>query len=574
LADDLERYRAWRDSLPSSERGPIEEGEKTNVGSRDSRNRYKVKIRQKTKNVYNTTNVVYNVAGGISGQEEKKKSLWQRIKDPKTGEEAKGTFWGIVLSPFRGLAYLIKNFGVPIFAIIILVAAIFFIYRAQEVGVLQSVTNDGLVAIKRTGAPVAAKYGFFKFFDAWSNPETLADPYALETEVVDTGVNYGVEILSFESLKSTYISRNNEPVDIKMAANIKAISLPQEDLELTFDCYTLEDNGNYKGMAIPDTKTIPRGSSQDQFHDVSCSFQGYDKFKRKVESKTVIFTAKYDFTSQSRFPAYLISQEDSKNLLKLGINNPFEYYKISDPRLNGRVMKSVSPKGPVEVSIGTLKAQTQPFIEGEDNEYFIAVGLKNAYALSLGNLRSIKSIILNVPDAVELVQGNDCDFVPTGEEISIGGGRFKQYDVSTSSLAIANRDCDSLGVSASRDCVNDKQNLRFTCPFKVKELEGTDQIFYTEFAAEVQYEYEAKDLRAIAIKKEDVGLVGCDLLAEGECTTTQGCIVNYENNQFKSCGFCPAEYKVCGDYNNQNECNSNLCNLGTCMFENGLCKSI
>ena len=119
MADDLERYRAWRDSLPSSERGPIEEGEKTNVGSRDSRNRYKVKIRQKTKNVYNTTNVVYNVAGGISGQEEKKKSLWQRIKDPKTGEEAKGTFWGIVLSPFRGLAYLIKNFGVPIFAIII-----------------------------------------------------------------------------------------------------------------------------------------------------------------------------------------------------------------------------------------------------------------------------------------------------------------------------------------------------------------------------------------------------------------------------------------------------------------------
>ena len=527
-----------------------------------------------------TSNINIQVNGsgaGKSGGNEKESFLKKLVK-PKTGEESKNTFWDIILLPFKPFVYVIKNFGFPLLAIGIVILAVIFFIRATNEGFLQSATKEGLVGIERTGAPILVKSVFWRnLYMAWKNPSSLRDPYSLDTVTVKPDANYGVKILSFGNVVERFVSQNGEPIDIALFANIDATSLPDEgDLEIIFNCF-INEAGNKitNGITKPSTKVIPQGADSETF-SVECSFPSYAKFDKKENTKRVEFVARHRFASQARFRSYFMDEEDYRDLLDKGISDPFSYNKINDPLLDGRVIKSEASSGPLEVAVGTpSKLQTQPFIESESNIYFIMVSLVNTNILSLGNLRKINDITLNVPHAVKLnTEVGDCAFEDTGEQVTVGGGKFDVYKLKESKLAIANKNCDSLDTIEVKDCIDDKEKLGFSCGFKVTDISSNADIFLSEFTTRVDYEYEAREFRAITIRKDETTVTGCNLLAENECVIKQECIASFEEGRFISCGYCSSLYRVCGDYANEVNCNKDPCDLGNCVYQNGFCASI
>ncbi|MBS3147085.1 hypothetical protein J4471_05330 [Candidatus Woesearchaeota archaeon] len=513
-----------------------------------------------------------STAGGV-----KKGLKWAFDQDSNT--TVSGYLKKIFILPLLILFYPFRS---RIFILLLTLVIIFIIFypiiSAWRSGYLQSLTDEGLIGVEQTGAPILVKTGLWEIYKTWRDPSSLREPYDLNSKVVEVG-DYGVEIQSFKSELRTYLTENNEAVDLQLFANVKATSLPEEDLELSFECYVEGYGGRDKklGLVEPNSVLIPSGGKTES-NDVSCLVPEYKAFEKQETTRKAVFIVKYNAVSQSKYRAYFLSKKNYDMMLEQKYTNPFEFYHIEDSLLDKdtREVTSESTKGPMNFVIGTVKGQTQPFIQSESKVYFIAVMLENANTNTFGSLRKINEIQVYVPSAVKLREEvpTRCAFELTGESAYIGDAKFDVYRVKDEKIERYNRDCE-IGLSSDRDeCLDFKQEMLFSCAFKVQEIDDRWDMFYSEFAARGDYEYENRRIASVIIQNKDTESGNCESLAEVDCKNKQGCMSTIENSVFVNCRSCPSTYKVCGDYVDETSCNENKCNLGNCLFENGLCKTI
>jgi len=243
-----------------------------------------------------------------------------------------------------------------------------------------------------------------------------------------------------------------------------------------------------------------------------------------VTSKQVEIIARFPFTTLASHKTYMLNKEEYERLISIN-QNPFEYFKISDPQLNyDRTMKSRTTDGPLQLGISTY--QQQPFTE--DMAYTIAVGMKDNQGWGIGSMRYLNYLDLKLPDPYFILESDSsypnknlmddtCAFYFTGEidNMGVSGIRYKVYRLKDEYLSRVNVDCSKDALKDVKDLTTEEciklygSQQIFTCDFQIPELPAEEGIFADFFFTEASYIFEVKKSAAINIRKyHDVPTTG------------------------------------------------------------------
>jgi len=376
------------------------------------------------------------------------------------------------------------------------------------------------------------------------------DSYVVENEYLE---EYGTHIITL------YASGNIlSGEDIFLIGRAETGKLNDyADYESNVEC-ELED---FDGEVIVKPETL----LEDRTENILCTFvDGIDTSITTHKEATLRVT--YEFFSSGSWKAYFIDDEVYDDYKDRGINPLSE---LDDPYVRGDSVISKHTDGPVKVSINA--EGSQPFI-GELGLVRFHVQLTDNVAWKgRGSIKKVKELYLHVPEEkVELNKNVQlCDFEATGEFDENG---YHIYTLTPAGMHKANRECGLFdGIRIGEEyCENDFIDL--TCFFKVKEISSTWPD-YENFLVDVKYIYETEASTAVTI--EPLGGTKTDVCSfyedEIQCLEAVGCEAVYVGEEFDSCRECDEKY--CSQYDNQNRCESDPCNIGDCVFEDNECKS-
>ncbi len=318
------------------------------------------------------------------------------------------SFWGSIMAlVIAGIMFVIglliihgKGGAVRTVLIILLIGSIvFFAYTTAESGV----AKKGWWAFgELRWSSFVAKYNEYSNmlqaklygYGEWTNPQ-----------VTEKKMPIGIKIKDITPTRDAFISDEDE---IEIIANARVYGLEGISPKITFNCEIEDENENMisaKDVEISGQETnevfVPIG--QDELYQIRCTF---DKMKasKPNEIRGVKIKAKYsDFVTRSNIIVYTLKKDVIK---EIGDVNPFEYFRMSDPRnvdKEGIAIPHKEFSSPVELWLNM--PVKQPFIE--DINYFIGLKLNHDQLSWGGNLKKIKYLKLIFPDNIDI--GKKCD---------------------------------------------------------------------------------------------------------------------------------------------------------------------
>ena len=449
--------------------------------------------------------------------------------------------------------------------IIVILGLIFFvgmfIFNVWSSGAGSTMTEEGLVALDGVGAPIES--GLFNFWKIFKNPSEIGNTFAWGSEVIENEEYdfLGVNIISFIETKDKFLS--NEPIQAR--GIVDGAGLLDEGMEIRFLC----ELGDYNGPIeiYPESYTI-YGKGVTRRQEISCIFPEGLSTTKNEHSETAKLKAEYDFKTESFYRVYFMDHNLLESFLIMG----------EDPFMNNRiqvtnellikpqnVMVSQVTEGPIDLKLSS--ETSQPFSQESD---FVLFNVE-LITKDFGNLKRVKDLKLYVPSAIEF--SNDvrlCDFEDTGDYYE----GFKVYKITNHSLNNKiNMDCANSNYYAlDADCIEEFRDIELQCSFKVLDLPEGNDFFFSLIRAEVDYVYEIEKKEVITVIRNEMGDVCDDFEINEECLSAEGCMPLYSSSgDFVSCKSCSFSSTSCEDYSAEEECVSDLCNFGPCVYVDGSC---
>lgn len=404
------------------------------------------------------------------------------------------------------------TFGLLIIGIVIVSLILGFNWYQTGAGGVGA--THAQVAGKEVGLPILTKLGLRDAYLAVVSPEKLLVQSSFESDIEKNAanVNLGVRIKNFEAIGKIFAAEA-----FSMVGTIEVESLP-DAIELLVTC-TMEDYQN--DFPVAAEISLPGSFSNiarihkgiKEVIQATCTFpEGV-----RIEDSDQVITAKqaamhvaYNFETKASHKTYVLDFNELQKF-KSGNQDPFDFYKVSDPQLTGkRTIRSKATPGPINLAIGTY--QSQPFTQ--DTPYWLGVTIANN-AEWRGNLQKLNSLELQVPDFISLesdpefgagAKSATCDFASTGETIQDGDLKYKVYALKDEVLEKVNKDCDIKSlkdtVLTRKICIDlFKISLDFRCRFKLSKELQSPTLTYDAIGAKAKYIYETERNAAVNVVK-------------------------------------------------------------------------
>jgi len=400
-----------------------------------------------------------------------------------------------LISAISSLAYIIL-------VIVLLLAVFTFVYNCTArgaCGFYLTVAEAGIETVLED-VPGVEKAGR-SIIEFILKPEEFAAREASwesTIEVNEENQNLGVKI-------SRFIVPRIFGSEEKIVLNgVVAVDTLKDEINLKFSCNTFKLVGEeIDGVTDPKSVIIEKSGVQD----VICSFdKGFELGTgEKLKAVNVILKAEYDFASIASWRTWSISdgswdefkeEEKKQRSEKVDPNfelDPFEYYgieeKVSRDSRGVYSIKSITHPAPINLGMGS--ESSQPFIEGKN--YVFGITLKHNRFRWNGDIKEIKELNLYLPEGIELVKDDLCDF-----DSGIDAEGVNVYKLKDSIKSLLN----SQGFSEY--AVNDQ--IKFICKFKVVFANDGPPEF-SNVRGYADYIYETKSSPTTVTIKERTGIV-------------------------------------------------------------------
>lgn len=317
-------------------------------------------------------------------------------------------------------------------------------------------------------------------------------------EVNEENQNLGVKISRF------IVPRVFGSEEKVVLSGVVAVDTLKDEINLKFSCNTKELVGEeIEGVTDPKSAVIEKSDVQD----VICSFdKGFElEGSEKIKGVNVVLKAEYDFASIASWRTWSISdsswdefkeEEKKQRSEKLDPNfelDPFDYYgieeKVSKDSRGVYSIKSITHPAPINLGMGS--ESSQPFIE--DKNYVFGITLKHDRFRWKGDIKEIKELNLYLPEGIELVKDDLCDF-----ESGIDAEGVNVYKLKDSMKSLLN----SQGFSEYAV----KDQIKFICKFKVVFANDGPPEF-SNVRAYADYIYETRSSPTTVTIKDRTGIV-------------------------------------------------------------------
>ncbi|MEK6974701.1 MAG: hypothetical protein AABW41_05705 [Nanoarchaeota archaeon] len=426
---------------------------------------------------------------------------------------------GIETSIPRTAGYIISlvlRIFVFLLFLVLLVGIITFTINCNKLGTCKVLFEQGAFNIKSGIQKIDAESNIFSRI--WS---IIATGGASEVGNVDFGITKTEtkKIIELDDIRTqpfyyfNYYDQNGQKIvnsidDIKTSIKVDGIG---QETKVMLNCALKDYNGKvtYEHIDNPEPSedsqfTVPENTNRGSF-GVGCNFVDGIEAPNAVQildTVTGTVTAIFESSAESKWRPYILHSTAYKKLLSE--NKDVASLISKDPSYsfsNGVQGMKTEPSYESSEMIEIKSPDSMPFQNGKTYSLYIDLNTQDSFS---GNLHSLKSLILTVPDSVELkTSETSCDYEPLKNDEEGNKVYALKKDVIERTNYICSKDSISKLAASYKQCASDYlTDIHTYCRMGVEINEIKSTPTFLQFTADAEYSYELRRTFSIILKKQ------------------------------------------------------------------------